>query len=227
MDLNPPGGGAGTLLIHYGSPMVTAANTVLVPMKTGASLYTLTTDYSLPAHGWTPSYGPTLSLRNRLYYPGAGGTVYYRDAVDSATGPTVQIAFYGNAIYSANKAAVDATVRISTPLVADRYGDIHFGFVATPGNAAGVTSGIARIGCNGAGSWVSAQALAGGDGSISQVTLNCAPALSNDQRTVYTAVSNGAEFGFGYLTSSNATTLAPMTRVLLNDPRGGLERYRA
>jgi hypothetical protein len=64
VDLDPPGGGGGPLYIHYGSPMVTAANTVLVPVKTGATsgfeiqafkgssvpLYTLTSDYILPGH---------------------------------------------------------------------------------------------------------------------------------------------------------------------------------
>src|SRR5579872_4599722 len=29
VDLNPPGGGKGGLLIHYGSPIVTAGNTVI------------------------------------------------------------------------------------------------------------------------------------------------------------------------------------------------------
>src|ERR1700686_3734244 len=76
VDLNPQYSGGG-LLIHYGSPLVTAANTVLVPVKTGASggfeiqsltgatgslRWTLTTDYVLPPAGgvngysWTPSY---------------------------------------------------------------------------------------------------------------------------------------------------------------------------
>jgi len=36
VDLNPQYSG-GDLLIHYGSPLVTSSNTVLVPVKTGAS----------------------------------------------------------------------------------------------------------------------------------------------------------------------------------------------
>src|SRR5687768_12837900 len=73
--------GSNYLLIHYGSPLVTEANTVIVPVKTGASggfrvegrnatngalKWTQTTDYVLPPHGWVPSYAPTLTPANRL-----------------------------------------------------------------------------------------------------------------------------------------------------------------
>ena len=240
VDLNAPSGG--DLYIHYGSPSVTARNTVLVPVKTGATggfevrafvgetgdpLYTLASDYSLPTHNWIPPFGPVLSLDTRLYYPGAGGTVYYRDRVDAADGPnglpgaTGQVVFYGKAIYEANRAALNAAIRISTPITADGSGNIFFGFIATPGNAAGVVSGIARIGPTGEGSWVSATSLAGNDRSITQVALNCAPALSNDERTVYVAVSGGSDFTYGYLVSLNATTLAPIAHVQLFDPATG------
>src|SRR5262245_45472666 len=89
VDLNPQYSG-NDLLIHYGSPLVTANNTVIVPVKsgatdgfrvdafsgaTGALLWTQSTDYALPPHGWTPSYSPAVAPGNVLYYPGAGGTV--------------------------------------------------------------------------------------------------------------------------------------------------------
>jgi hypothetical protein len=271
VDLNP-GSTAGDLYIHYGSPAVTAANTVLLPVKTGVSdgfevqarngatgalLYTLSTDYSLPAHVWVPPYGVVLSDRltgstpgrvsffreliaraverrpipkstERLYYAGAGGTVYYRDEVDSPTGPngrpgaTGQIAFYGNAAYAANSAMFNSSVQISTPLTADSSGDVYFGFVVAGSNPANLTSGIARISSDGTGTWMGAQALAGGDSSITQVALNCAPALSHDQTTLYVAVSNGSEFGAGYLAAADSVTLAPLAHVQLMDPRGGL-----
>ena len=85
----------GDLHIHYGSPLVTAANTVIVPVKTGATggfevqainaatgvpIWTLTTDYILPAHDWTPVFGPALISKPRLYFPGAGGTILPRSA---------------------------------------------------------------------------------------------------------------------------------------------------
>jgi hypothetical protein len=242
VDTNPPSGG--DLYIHYGSPVVTAANTVLLPVRTatggfeiqarnganGNLIYTLASDYTQPAHDWVPPYSPVLSLRNRIYYPGAGGTIYYRDQVDSATGPSGQIAFYGNSKYTANQATLASSVQISTPLISDRYGDIYFGFVAQAGNAANVTSGIARVSYNGTGTWVSAQSAAGGDASIVQVALNCAPALSNDQRTLYFAVTTTPESGTpqvynpfvtGDLVSVNSTTLTPVGHIQLLDPRGG------
>jgi hypothetical protein len=263
VDLNPQG--SGDLYIHYGSPVVTAGNTVLLPVKTGATdgfevqarsgatgalLYTLPTDYSLPPHMWTPSYAMVLSARlggslpeqslrrpgggaveklsQRLYYAGAGGTVYYRDQVDSPTGPTGQIAFYGNAVYAANPAAFNSSVQISTPLTADSSGNIYFGFVVSGSNANGLNaaanlvSGIARISNDGTGTWISAQALAGGDSTITQMALNCAPALSPNEGTLYFAVSDGAEYGSGYLVSADSATLAPGAHVQLLDPRGGM-----
>src|SRR5579863_10060548 len=85
VDLNPQFTGS-DLLIHYGSPLITQNNTVIVPVKTGATdgfqlsafngsngtpLWTLPTDYSLPPHDWVPSYSPTLTPNQTLYFPGA------------------------------------------------------------------------------------------------------------------------------------------------------------
>ena len=230
---------AGPLYIHYGSPLVTAANTVLAPVRTstqntyeveafsganGTLLYSLSTDYTPPPHGWIPSYSPVLSQGTRLYYAGAGGTVYYRGLPDSTTGPSGQIAFYGNALYATNQSAFAGTVMISTPIAADANGNIYFGFDVTGSNPANLTSGLARIGADGTGSWISASAAAQGDASILEVAMNCAPALSNDGSTLYFGVSEGPVgqgSSPGYLVSVNSTTLAPIARVRLIDPSSG------
>jgi len=144
VDLMPP---SGDILIHYGSPLVTPANTVIVPVKTGATggfevqgfnggdgslKWTLATDYVLPPHPWTPSYSPALTASNRLYFPGAGGTVYYVDTPDAnGTSITGQVAFYNIANYT--HSGFDSTVFINTPLTTDSAGDVYFGAAASVG----------------------------------------------------------------------------------------------
>ncbi len=86
----------------------------------GTALYTLTTDYILPSYGWIPVYQPALavnSVNTRLYYPGAGGTIYYIDNPDSTShGAPVQQVFYTTlANYQANAAAFNSTVFVNTP----------------------------------------------------------------------------------------------------------------
>src|SRR5437667_4110997 len=84
---------------HYGAPLITASNTVLLPVTissgfkinalegaTGRLKYTLTNDYILPNYNWQPVYQPVLASGPsglRLYYPGAGGTIYYVQNPDS------------------------------------------------------------------------------------------------------------------------------------------------
>ncbi len=179
VDLHPEIQG-GALFVHYGSPMITASNTVLLPVKTGTSngfrieahsgtdgklLWKKNTDFLFAPHDWTPSFPAHLTAQNRLYYAGAGGTVYYRDTPDLKKSKHGQIAFFGNKNYKANKSAYDQNVMIDTPITADEAGNIYFGFVATGSTPLGLKSGIARIGADGKGSWISA-ADAAGDGNI-------------------------------------------------------------
>jgi uncharacterized protein (TIGR03437 family) len=220
------------LLIHYGSPLLTPQNTVIVPVKTGATsgfevealsaangavLWTLASDYVLPPHDWVPEFGPALTPSSRVYLPGAGGTVYYRDSPDSATGQQGQIAFYGLANYQSNEQSYTANVMISTPIVSDSAGDIYFGFEVIGATPLQLQSGIARIGASGQGSWIAASAAAG-DPTITEVVQNCTPALSQDQGKIYIAVSNGS---YGYLLALNSTTLQKVASVALKDPVSG------
>jgi hypothetical protein len=226
----------GTLFIHYGTPLVTAGNTVLVPQRTstnntfqinafngatGAQIYTLNTGYVPPPHDWIPSYGTTLGLGGAYYFPGSGGTIYRRQTPDSATGVLTQFAFYGLSNYQANQSQFDSQVTISTPLTADRFGNIYFGFIVNgpvtlPGNVS-LVSGLARISAAGVGTWVPASTLAPG---TSRIPLNCAPAVNPAGNVLYIAVSSGGASG-GYLVAVNPTTLQPTARVLLTDPENG------
>jgi hypothetical protein len=214
---------------------VTASNTVIVPVKTGASggfeiqarsgatgtvAWTLSSDYTLmPSSGttgytWTPSYSPTLTPANRLYFPADGGTLEYTDAPD-APGPMPpavgRIAFFGLSNYNANPATYNSTVFINTPITSDAAGDIFFGFLVLGSNPLGLTSGVARISAGGIGSYVPTVA-----GTV-QVATNSAPALSTDGSTLYVVESAG-NFARGKLAALDSQTLAVKAQVSLMDP---------
>lgn len=233
MDLQPQTSGF-ALSVHYGSPLVTAENTVIVPVKTladggfrveahsaldGDLKWVLPSDYILPPHHWVPEFGPVLARGSRLYYPGAGGTVFFRDDPDSADGARGQLAFYGLINYAANPGPYDANVMINTPLTADTSGNIFFGFQVLGATPLDLQSGIARISADGVGTWISAAAAAS-DPSMMKVVHNCAPALSLDLGILYIAVSDG-DLGIGYLLALDSATLAPLARRRLKDPATG------
>src|SRR5207244_9391809 len=98
-----------------------------------------------------PSFNPALTPAGRLYFPGAGGTLHFRDHSDSRSGPSGRVAFYGNANYSADPAAYASSVMVNTPLTSDRDGDIFFGFQVVGPTPLGLVSGIARIAPDGTG----------------------------------------------------------------------------
>ena len=228
LDLSPPGGDE--LTIHYGSPLITRSNSVIVSVKTqsggefvvkslvgatGATKWSQPTDYILPPHDWIPSYSPALTPRNRLYFPGGGGTVYYCDTPDAAASPVIgQLAFYGLSNYSANSNTYLAKVFIDTPITADRYGNIFFGFQVTGSTPASLRGGLARIDYDGSGTWISAS-NAVHNVNIGKVTQNCAPALSNDHKTLYVAV-NSTNY-HAYLLALDSRTLAVLNFVRLKD----------
>lgn len=221
------------LLIHYGTPLVTRGNTVIIPVKTGltggfridafrsdtgARVWSEPTAYSLPQFGWIPSVGATLTRRERLMFPGPGGTVHRRGLPNRADGRTTQRAFYGIQHYLADSASFDQRVRITTPLTADRRDTLYFGFVAAANAPLGLQSGIARLAPGHRSSWISAAAAAG-DPEMRKVPYNCAPAVSKDGKIVYVAVNDqaGTGFGAGYLLALDSRTLETVGRVRLKD----------
>ena len=238
LDLAPPGNGSGELLIHYGSPVVTSHNAVLLPLKTSAAgnfriearagtngglIWSAASDYQLPPHNWVPSYNLALTAANRLYAPGAGGKLLVKDDADAAAGTLQPAVFYGASVYAAAPATFDANVFINTPLTIDSAGNVFFGFMVVGANPAGLVSGVARIGADGAGSWVSATAAAA-DPTIDKVAMNSAPALSADLKTVYVAVNSAGGTGLaqrGYLLALDSGTLAVQGKAALLDPRFG------
>lgn len=233
IDLAPPNNGSGPLLIHYGSPVITGAGTVLVPVKTSSSgnfrvearlgatgglIWQQATDYLLPASGWLPSCNLALAANNRLYMPAAGGRLLVREQADSNAGSSRFLAFYGdNSVYTANAAVLDAQVAINTPLTVDSAGNVFFGFIAGP-NPIGLVGGIVRVAPDGSAIWRGVASLAG-DNTITKPAMNCGPALSLDEGTLYVGV-NGSTSN-AYLLALDSTTLDFKARQLLLDPRTG------
>jgi hypothetical protein len=234
VDLDPqraPGGG-GELLIHYASPMITAANTIIVPQKTGANggfqlnayngatgalVWTEKSKFILAPHDWTPSFPAHLTAQNVVVFAGAGGTVNTRNSPDSATGGKGVLVFYGAKGYKAHKSVYDSNVMIDTPITADNAGNLYFGFVVTGATPDNLSSGVARIDASGKGTWVAASRIVKG-GVANEVAQNCAPAISADQSTIYIAVSNGSS---GYLVGLDSTTLKTKYEAYLKDPSSG------
>ena len=225
---------------HYGAPLITDANTVIYPFKmgnsppnfhvvgrqavSGAAIWDVATDWVPAPHGWYPPYQPVLVPQtNRVYFAGAGGTIYYRTNPDSPTGTVVQIAFFNTlSHYLQNKAAYDSAVFVDTPITADNQGNVFFGFRVTGSNPGNLTSGIARIAVDGTGTWVSARSAAGGDANIGWVAPNSAFAFSNDFTKLYAAVRSSTTSVYGRLVALNTTTLATQhISAVLKDPRNG------
>jgi hypothetical protein len=236
VDLAPVYSG-GDLLTHYGSPLITNGNTVLVPVKTtssgsfqlegrsganGTLMWTVKSDYTLPSHNWIPSWSPTLLPSDlKVVMPAAGGTVLVRTNPNSVRGNLIRVAFFGIANYNQNPSAFNSAIQICTPITSDSSGNLYFGYVSSgvslPGYPNGIPSGLARISSAGAGTFASAASLAG-DNNMTKVVTNCAPAVTSDGSSVYVGVDAG-NFSTGYLCKLNSSDLSRQASVFLRDPR--------
>jgi hypothetical protein len=227
---------------HYGAPLITPSNTVIVPVKTvsgfqlkaiesptGRLKYTLTNDYimaPIASGGWIPVYQPVIASPPsgaRLYYAGAGGTIYHIDNLDSDTpGIPIRECFYTNVIdYSNNAAAYNSRVFVNTPITADTNGNVFFGFRIPQTNAAPeplntTNGGFVRIDPAGNANYVFVNAAAN-DVRITRDSHNCAPALSNDGSTLYVAVK-GTNSNYAYLLGLDSTNLSTKYKVFLRNP---------
>ena len=241
VDESPVYETGGTLTAHYGSPVITRGNTIVVPVKTGAYdsfkvearngatgalIYSFASDYStVSAEGWISSFGPALSKDNKLFVPAAGGTVFVqKDADKKGDGPGRAV-FYGGKLYASTPELYNDNVKICTPITVDAKGNAWFGFRTlggtvdeTPIGDAALVSGIARVDAEGKGAWRSVK-LASNDPDAMRMQFQCAPALSDDETTIYFAVQ--LRNGGGYLVGIDAETMQTKYRARLMDPSSG------
>lgn len=228
---------------HYGQPLVTLGNTVIIMVRTssngydlvgydgstGVQKYRLTTGYVTPSSVWLVPAQPVLvngTFGTRLYYPGGGGTIWRLDDPDSSTpGTPTRIVFYGTeATYLADQANFDSIVRVNTPITADGDGNLFFG-TRTEGTAPAplstIQSHIIRVdGATEAATYVECGPTAA-DVNVSRITHGAAPTLSNDEQTVYVAVKGTTSTTSPTLLALDATTLSLVSKVALKDPRNG------
>jgi hypothetical protein len=217
------------IFIHYGSPIATTANTIIMPVRTvdetyriraisgssGSMLWEAATDFrTAPSDGsWVPSVSPTLTPSGALYYPGAGGTVYRVENPNAPSISPVRMSFLPD--YAANQAAYDSSVYISTPLTSDSAGNLYFGYEVSGAAPGGFTSGIARIAPDGTSTYTSADLASGTGGTGNfRVGTNSAPALSLDDSKLYLALKSSTQAPL--LAIVDSTTLAPQQRITLD-----------
>jgi hypothetical protein len=222
VDDAPPYSSRG-LLIHYGSPLITQANTVIIPVRNasnqfriearkgsdGSLIWKQDSDYVLPPYRWVPPFNPVITPRGKLAYPSIGGVVTVRDSPDAAVASTTKYCFY-----SADPTKFNSAVRISSPITTDRFGNMYFSYYVTDGSLT-LKSGIARISFTGAGSYVTA-AVASGDPNANHFAFNCAPALSRDHSLLYICATDGGT-NAAYLLALNARTLETVSKAPLRD----------
>jgi hypothetical protein len=227
----------GSSLVHYGSPVVSAANTVFVPVKTatngfrvdafdgnnGNFKYTVATDYILPTSTWIVPYNLCI-VGTRLYFAGAGGTMFHIDNIDSntPTAPVREVFYTTLANYNGNAANFNNTVFVNTPITADAAGNLFFGFrvqgaAPTPLNT--TQSGLARVSSDGLNNTYVLAGTAAGDAAVDRDSHAAGPALSNDGTSVYFPVKSSADNFHAYLVELNSSTLATKHTVFLRDPR--------
>lgn len=227
---------------HYAAPLVTASNTVIVTVRntdnsydlvalngtSGAIKYRLSTGYTQPTGvGWLIPVQPVLVTGTggtKLYYPGAGGTIWKLDNPDSDTpAAATRIAFMGTSAYNSNTAGFNSALSVNTPLTADSAGNIYYG-IRTSGTAPAplstTASFIVKITAAGATSFVDTATLTA-DSSIQRINHGCAPALSENEQRLYLAVKGTTSTTSPHLISIDTASLSLVRKTLLKDPRNG------
>ena len=188
---------------HYGSPLVTAANTLIVPVKTEGDGFqikvfdgktgeqnggTIDTDYVLPSHNWIPVYQPVLTTvrdsptgpvrQRRLYYRRRRRNAFLCHQSGSPERPANPRRLLRSGCVRPRQGGLHVVCVRQYAIDGRQRGQVYFGFrvQGRPAPLSTTQSGFARIAPDGNGTYVLAGAAAA-DVAITRDTHNSAPAL--------------------------------------------------
>ena len=218
-----------TLEQHFGSPLVTSNNTVIVAIRTRSSGYHLLrgvnstgntvweveTGYVLPPiASWTPLYQPVLvgppgSQLQRVYFAGPGGVLMWRNNLDEA------IALDSGLIaYSPELSLFNNSVFINSGISTNGKA-VYF----TTRSTGALPSVLVRIDvASGLATFKSASNL--GDGSrFTRFPHQYSAAFSHDGALLYQLVGVDSVGGDVWFMAIDADTLEVVNRVVPLDPR--------
>ena len=103
-----------------------------------------------------------------------------------------QLAFFGLANYQANPTSFNATVFINTPITVGQRREHLLRVPHQRHRAARFAERHRPHRRDGNGTWISASNASGGDTNITRVPHQAAPALSNDEQTLYVVVAGNS-----------------------------------
>lgn len=233
---------------HYCSPSITAANTVITGMKTGesdgfkilarsgvngASLYTETTDYSIPSTSntfWNCVY-PLGLVDGCVVGAGGGGTLLINNNAD-ADAKSVKwsrLCFYQPvATYNANPSAY-AGIKVNTPIMGSPSAICCFGYSVLDGTPPAAisaklgTGGVVKMNLDGACSYRRAADLVPSNpGDTVFPAFNAEPATSADGSSIYVPIVNASQ-GAYYLVKLSLANLTEQAHVRITDAANGAD----
>lgn len=202
---------------HYGSPLVTAAGTVIAAQRLavqgtfrivgmdgnqrGRILWEEESDFLYPAHGWVPLYQMVLSgppgPSQRVYWPAVGGGLRFRDNLDSSSGALTRglVAFMGEQNYTANQDGLRDHVFVNSAMATGPDGAVYFtirvqGALPQAVTDMGISRGLMIRASRSGETVVVSAADVGGDNEFRRFPNQLSPAFSNDYSTLYTCVGS-------------------------------------
>ena len=215
---------------HYAAPIVTTDNVVIVAADCSrillaigpdnSTVWSLATGFLMPASNWYPHYqvvlagspGPT----QRVYFPGKGGGIRWRDNLASADPLSEGIAyFFGEAIYGSNRSFYDAEYFVNSAIVAYN-GAVYFTVRIQLDQLADV---LVRYNAS-AGTFIIKTAAEIGGAGYSRFPHQYAPAFSNEFDLMYVLVGTSTIFGGGgRIVAVSPMTLSVLHSAFTGDPR--------